>query len=171
MLSSLKEKIGLRLLKNHKQATKSEPLVSVNEAKMVGVVYNVKSTDQHYLQKVRDYFSERGIEVYALGFVNEKTVEGYSSIYRDDYICKKHLNFWDIPKKESIAKFIGTKFDYLINLDAAGIIPLQAVSIFSNAKTRFGKHFENFPFAHDFMIKGYAESPRELFREIIKYIK
>ncbi|MFT6112753.1 MAG: hypothetical protein ACJAXV_001544 [Bacteroidia bacterium] len=48
---------------------------------------------------------------------------------------------------------------------------MQAVSVYSSAKTRIGKYFEDYSFSQDFMIKSLSESGDELFNEIKKYIK
>jgi hypothetical protein len=170
-LSSFFKNIGLKLLKAHKQADKSERLTSFKSTQKVGIVYDVQKIRTGFLDRITSYFESEGKSVITLGFVNEKELGDYQPRLRQEYYTKKDLTFWKIPKKDVIQNFITTPFDYLINLDAEGVIELQSISTFSNAKTRIGKYFEEFPFAQDFMVKSLAETEEELFNDITKYIK
>lgn len=170
-MANLREKIALSLLRKHIQSTKSEQLKSLAHVREVGVVYDVKKTPVQVINRVVHHFESEGKTVQALGFVNEKTLEGISGSKGESFFCKKDLNFWKFPKKKSVQDFVGRDFDYLINLDLNGDMTLQAVSTFSKAKTRIGKWTEPFSFAQDFMLKTIAETEEDLFQEIIKYIK
>ena len=161
----------MRLLKKHKQLIKSEALKTLRETQEIGVVYDAKLVSESALNKVVHYFEAEGKNVISIGFVNEKELGSFVPNYKEEYFCKKDLNFWGIPKKDLIQRFTNKDFDYLVNLDLSGNIPLQAVSVFSKAKTRIGKHIEEFDFAQDFMVKSHAENHQDLFMEIKKYIK
>jgi hypothetical protein len=163
--------IGRRSLARHKQSDKSEQLKKMSNVREVGVVYDVKKTSTQLLNNVMHYFEAAGKKVVTIGFLEEKELGDLLPNYKEEYFCKKDLNFWKLPKKEVIQKFISNDFDYLINLDMIGRNELQAISTFSNAKTRIGKHFEHYPFAQDFMIKSHSETSEELFNDIKKYIK
>jgi len=143
----------------------------MSNVREVGVVYDLKKTSTQLLNKVTHYFEAAGKIVSTIGFIEEKNLGDLVPNNKEKYFCKKDLNFWKLPKKEVVQKFISKDFDYLINLDMIGRNELQAISTFSNAKTRIGKHFEEYPFSQDFMIKSHAESGEELFNEIKKYIK
>ncbi len=169
-LSNFRYNIGVRKLKNYKQKPKNEALVSFNSIREVGVVYDV-SQKKSLLTKVVHYFESEGKKVFTLGFVNGKELGDYKPNLKEEYFCKKDLNFFGIPKKNAVDTFIKKEFDFLINLDTKGRIELQAISTFSEAKTRIGKHLDLFQNAQDFMIKSLAESEEEIFNEIIKYIK
>ncbi len=143
----------------------------MSEIRQVGVVYDVKKTSTQLLNKVTHYFEAAGKTVISLGFVEEKELGDLIPNYKEEYFCKKDLNLWKLPKKEAVTKFISSEFDYLINLDMEGRNELQAISTYSVSKTRIGKHFEEYPFAQDFMIKSLAETHEELFNDIKQYIK
>lgn len=170
-MSNFLKNIGIRMLAKHKQQDKSERLTSFKSVSSVGIVYDVQKIRPGFLNRVASFFESEGKKVHTLGFVNEKDLGEYTPTLREEFYCKKDLTFWKIPKKDGIQKFITTPFDYLINLDSEGMIELQSISTFSNAKTRIGKYFNEFPFAQDFMIKSMAETEEDLFNDITKYIK
>ena len=170
-MASFREDIGKKLLAKHKQTDKSEALQTLQSAREVGVVYDVKKTSIQLLNKVVHHFESVGKNVMTLGFIAEKKLDDHTPTIKEEYFCLNDLTFWKLPKKAVVSNFIGKKFDFLINLDQLGSNELQAISTYSNAKIRIGKHFEEYPFSQDFMIKSHAESSDELFNEIKKYIK
>jgi len=170
-LADFQINIGRKSLAKYKQSDKSESLKKMSNVREVGIVYDVKKTSMQLLNKVTHYFEAAGKTVITIGFLEEKELGDLVPSNKEEYFCKKDLNFWKLPKKEVVQKFISKDFDYLINLDMIGRNELQAISTFSNAKTRIGKHLEEYPFSQDFMIKSHAESGEELFNEIKKYIK
>ena len=169
-MSNFKFKIGVRKLNKHKQKSKSETLVSFDNVREVGVVYGVDQ-DPSLLTKIIHHFESEGKNVYSLGFVNHKELGEFVPGLKELYFCKKDLNIWGIPKHDVVGNFTSRQFDYLINLDLKGKIELQAISAFSEAKTRIGKHINLFQTTQDFMVKSLAETEKELFNDIIKYIK
>ncbi len=170
-MSDFQQNIGKKLLARHKQIAKNEALKSLSNTRDIGVVYDVAKTESRELIKVVNYFESAGKNVITLGYVNAKELGEYISNYKEEFFCKKDLNFWKFPKKESVKRFTTKNFDFLVNLDCEGQLELQAISTFSAAKTRVGKHIEDFAFAHDFMVKTTADSAEHLFEGIKKYIK
>ncbi|NNJ56639.1 MAG: hypothetical protein HKP14_10915 [Bacteroidia bacterium] len=169
-MSNIRYNIGVKKLSKHKQKPKNEALVPFDSIREVGIVYDVNQKSS-LLTKIVHHFESEGKKVFTLGYVNSKELGDYVPNLKEGFYCKKDLGFFGIPKKESISSFINKDFDYLINLDTKGRIELQAVSTFSLARTRIGKHLDLFQNAHDFMVKGIAETEEEIFNEIIKYIK
>jgi hypothetical protein len=143
----------------------------MGEVQEVGVVYDVKKTSTRLLNKVMHHFESEGKTVVTLGFVEEKELGDFVASTKEKYFCLKDLNFWKLPKKPTVSEFISRDFDYLINLDTEGRNELQAISTYSASKTRIGKHYENYPFSQDFMIRSLAETGEELFNDIKQYIK
>lgn len=169
-LSNFRYNIGVRKLKNYKQKPKNEALVSFDSIREVGVVYDV-AQKKSLLTKIVHHFESEGKNVFTLGYVNDKELGEHVPSLKEEYFCKKDLNFFGIPKKDAVSNFISKDFDFLINLDTKGRIEMQAISTFSEAKTRIGKHLDLFQNAQDFMVKSLAETEEEIFNEIIKYIK
>ena len=170
-MANFRIQIGKKSLARHKQLHKSESLKKMNEVREVGVVYDVKKTSVQLLNKVTHYFEVEGKIVITLGYLEERQLGEYVANKKEEYFCKNDLNFWGLPQKQSVTPFISSDFDYLINLDMEGCNVLQAVSTYSVSKTRIGKHFDDYPFAQDFMIKSLAETAEELFKDIQHYIK
>jgi hypothetical protein len=170
-LANLIEKIAIKMLARHKQKDKSEKLRTLSSSRDIGIVYNVKNTEAAVLNKVVHFFESNGKNVITLGYISEKDLGDYVPNYKEEYFCKKDLNFWKLPRQESLTKFINKDFDFLINLDVKGSLQLQAVSTYSKAKTRIGKHFDGLYFSQDFMIKGTATHADDLFKEIKTYLK
>jgi|TARA_B110000902_G_scaffold147531_1_gene170180 hypothetical protein len=169
-LTDFRIQIGKKSLARHKQRSKLESLKKMNDVREVGVVYDVKRTSAQLLNKVTHYFESEGKTVITLGYLEEQELGGYVPDKKEMYFCIKDLNFWKLPKKQAVTSFVSIDFDYLINLDMEGCNELQAISTYSASKTRMGKHFENYPFAQDFMIKSLAETAEELFNDIKQYI-
>lgn len=163
--------IGRKRLARHKQLHKVETLKSLSQVRAVGVVYDAKKTSPQLLQKVIHYFEAIGTKVVTLGFVDDKNQTGFERSEMKDFFCAKDLNFWKLPKKQTVSHFVVQDFDYLINFDMEGRNELQAISTYSVAKTRIGKFFENYPFGQDFMVKSCAKTHEELFIDIKKYLK
>lgn len=171
-MANFRENIGIRLLKRHIQDEKSEALRQLTKSTSVGIVYEALRLSRKELNKVLHVFESEGLKVESLGFVNDKELKAEHLNDRGDFFyCKKDLSFWYLPKSETVSQFTDKQFDYLINLDCQGLLPMQAVSAKSKAKIRMAKHFEQFSFAHDFMSETKVSSEWDLFEEIIKYIK
>ena len=145
-------------------------MVSFDSVREVGVVYDV-SQKGSLLTKIIHHFESEGKKVFTLGYVNDKELGDYVPNFKEGFFCKKDLSFLRIPKKEAVSNFTTKEFDFLINLDTKGRVELQAISTFSQARTRIGKHLDLFQNAQDFMVKSVAETEEEIFNEIIKYIK
>jgi uncharacterized protein YkuJ len=169
-LADFRIQIGKKSLARHKQRSKLESLKKMNEVREVGVVYDVKKTSAQLLNKVIHYFESEGKTVITIGYIEEKELGEHVADKKEKYFCKKDLNLWKLPKKQVVASFASIQFDYLINLDIEGCNELQAVSTYSASKTRIGKHFDDYPFAQDFMVKSLAETAEELFNDIKQYI-
>jgi hypothetical protein len=122
-------------------------------------------TSEH-LHKIIHHFESEGKSVFTLGFVNEKDIDNLLPNYKESYFCNADLNFWKIPHGDRISKFIQEDFDFLINLDLKGAIELQGIS-----KSRIGKFFDDFVFAHDLMVKSNSQEAYGLFIDITRHIK
>ena len=170
-LSSLRENIGRRSLARHKQSDKSETLKLLKDVREVGLVYDVQKSSVQTLNKLTHYFEAAGSKVFTIGFVDEKELGSNNPTSKDFFFCKKDLNLWKVPKNKAVNVFTKMAFDYLINLDMVGRNEMQAISTFSNAKVRVGRHIEQFCFAHEFMVEVSSDKEEELFQEIKKYIK
>ena len=170
-MTNIQRNIGRRILARTSQPEKFERLKKLKYARKIGIVYNLHDMPSEHLYEIIHHFESEGKSVFTLGFVDEKDIDNLGSNNKESYFCKAELNFWKIPHGNRISKFIQEDFDFLINLDLKGVNELQGVSTFSMAKTRIGKFFDDFLFAHDLMVKSDSQEAYGLFIDIIRHIK
>jgi len=170
-LTNLQQNIGRKILVNKSQNEKFEKLKKLKAARNIGIVYAVNEIDNNLKNKIIHYFEAEGKKVYTLGFVNDKNIDNYLPNFKEHYFCCADINFWKIPKLNSVAPFIHGGHDFLINLDIHGMNELQGISVLSSAHTRIGKYFEEFVFAHELMVKSNSNDSYGLFLDLVKYIK
>tara|TARA_Y100000385_G_scaffold226848_1_gene237587 strand:+ start:2175 stop:2687 length:513 start_codon:yes stop_codon:yes gene_type:complete len=170
-LTNIQRNIGRRILARTSQPEKFERLKKLKYARKIGIVYNMHDMPSEHLNKIMHHFESEGKSVFTMGFVDEKNIENLLPNYKESYFCKTDLNFWKIPTRNRVSKFIQEDFDFLINLDLKGANELQGISTFSIAKTRIGKFFDDCLFAHDLMVKSDSQEAYGLFIDIIRHIK
>ncbi|MFY0644804.1 MAG: hypothetical protein JXR19_10095 [Bacteroidia bacterium] len=167
----IKEKIAFRKLKKFKQGKREASLRPLSEIKTIALLYNVEEISWKSVRKIINYFEEYGKSVTTLGYFNSKELtHEYTPNYKHMFFCNEQLSFWKLPMPNTLHQFITTDYDYLINLDVKGDMVLQAMSTFSQAKTRIGVHMEEYQFSQDFMIKGGAKDGIELFEQLKNYL-
>lgn len=170
-LAALKEKIAYRKLRGFKQGKREGSLKPLQEIRTVALLYNVEEMPWKQVRKIIDFFEQHAKSVTTLGYFDEKELNHeYTPNYKHLFFCKEQLSFWKLPMPNTLSRFISTDFDYLINLDVKGELVLQAVSTYSQAKTRIGLHQERFLFSQDFMVKAPAKTGLELFESIKEYV-
>lgn len=170
-MTNIQRNIGRQILARTSQADKFERLIKLKYARKIGIVYNMHDMPIEHLHKIIHHFESDGKSVFTLGFVDDKDIDNIGSNNKESYFCKAELNFWKIPHGNRISKFIQEDFNFLINLDLKGTNELQGISTFSMAKTRIGKFFDDFLFAHDLMVKSDSQEAYGLFIDIIRHIK
>ena len=160
------------MLKRHRQKPKSEEFKPLSGIKTVGMVYDVEALSWKTMTQIIRFFESHGKSVTTLGYLDEKELNhNYTPNYKHMFFCKEQVNFWRLPQPATLERFLGTPFDYLINLDVEGSLVLQAVSTYSTAKARIGLYQEPFQFCQDFMIKCEASNGVELIENLKNYIK
>ena len=170
-LTEIQQKVGRFFLSRMEQAEKFERFQRLKTIREVGIVYAVRDTPKQVLNKIVHHFESEGKTVYTLGYVPEKDLEKYLPNYKERYFCKQDVSFWKVPTSDNIAEFTQEKYDFLINLDTQGVNELQGISVLSLAKTRIGKYFEDYLFAHDLMVTNEGKDVMRLFVDIKRHIK
>lgn len=165
------ENIGKRLLRKRSISQKAESLKQLRQINTVGIVYNVITLERKQLNSIAHFFESEGKKVFSLGFVDSKELDSSQvSSGAEKFYCRKQLNIWNLPKGDEVNEFINKDYDYLINLDGQGTLPLQAISAYSKAKVRMAKYFEEYAFSHDFMAETETSDELLIFNELKKYI-
>ena len=159
---------GLKKLKRNKK------LVNLNEAKTIGIVYQL--TAQTNFRKVKLLMKELTTpsrQVMIVGYVNRNDIPNYCIAANSGYYFdKKDLNWYGSPKNDYIAKFINKEFDILIDLSLEDIYPVRFISALSKSKFKVGRYAEGNMEFLDLMIKHKKGelSVDELSRQIIHYL-
>jgi len=166
-----REIIGSYLLKNKKSAAINRPLIAAKDAKTAAILYPYEAINAKEHKNIQDFFLSWGIEPYFYIFLDEKKEETPPSQFKKEYFNQLHLDFWYIPKMDYFAKFTDMPFDYLINLDTKGVLPLQALAFHSKAQTRMAKKLDQWDFCNDFLMDTETQNAYELFNLITAYIK
>lgn len=166
-----REIFGRWLLKNKKPPAVSRYLVSAASAKNAAVIFKYSLVTPQDFKYIQDFFLSWGIEPYFYIYFDEKKKETPGSLHKKEYFDTTQLNFWQQPKLEFFDKFVNQNFDYWVNLDTEGSLPLQALSFHSKAKTRIAKRNKSFCFCNDFFVETDTEKPIELFKVIKEFIK
>ena len=141
----------LKYLKHN--VVKRQP-VDYNLAHSIGVLFHI---DQLQHQEIIDKFIQRlkdnGKEVKILAFLDDKEQQPNLNF---NHFSLKELNWFYQPKHPKVDQFINTQFDYLINLDDSGSLPLTYISACSKAQIRVGS-FTDKTYCFDFMIETHEQ--------------
>ena len=172
VLGDIRYRWAMKKLKSNVGKQTADSFKSLRNARSVGMIYNVEKISWKTVTKFIHHFESLGKSVTTIGFLDQKELNhNYTPNFKHMFFAQEDLDFWKLPKIDSIKGFLGKDYDYLINLDVDGELPLQAISAFSTAKTRIGLHLQAFEFCQDFMIKAEAKDGPELFEHINNYIK
>ena len=143
----------------------------MSEIRTVALLYNVEEISWKKVSAIIKFLESYGKSVTSLGYFDEKELtHEYTPNFKHMFFCNEQVSFWKLPMTNTLSAFLTTPFDYLINLDVKGDMILQAVSTYSQAKTRLGLQMDDYEFSQDFMIKGDITDGVELFERIKKYI-
>ena len=120
---------------------KREPeIVSFDDAKKIGIVYNASDESdsdcvKNYVKNVRSNFKK---DILAMGFVDKnKLPAGQYAQFGLDFFTRKDLNFRMIPSNPIVTNFINEPFDILINLNGRSF-PLRYITAMSRARFKIG---------------------------------
>lgn len=142
ILNNIKKTIAIRKLRKLISESNHKPIVcNITHAKSIGIIY--EATDEREFKIVRDFVSklkETTPEVASIGYVDKKDLDGFHiQPIEFGFFCKKDLNWYGKPKHYAVSDFTDKKFDILIDLQLAEIIPLRFILAQSNAKFKVGR--------------------------------
>jgi hypothetical protein len=166
-----REVIGRWLLKNGKSPVVSRNLEPASVAKSAAILFKSSVVSAEDFKHIQNFFLSWGIKPYFYMYFDDKNKETPTSSHKKEYFDATQLNFWCLPKLEFFDKFVNQNFDYWINLDTDGSLPIQALSFHSKAKIRIAKRNKTFCFCNDFFVETETEKPIELFNLIEEFIK
>jgi len=109
-------------------------------AKYIGVLCSPQDeVNTGYLKAFLHYLSQRGIKYSVVGYFDGKHIPDNFLYWKEiDFITRKDLNFFFIPKSPVVDKFINEPFDMLINCNIVNHFPVEYISQLSVARCKVG---------------------------------
>ena len=141
LIEDIKNYIGRWYLEREiQQRQKKRALISFNQMNHIGIVYNAETKENEQL--VAQYASDlkaEGKKVFMLGYVDQKQLPHTKKfLLNSEFFWKEKLSPVNLPVKGKIGQFLQLDFDLLLNLYNEPLLPLQAISAYSNARYRVG---------------------------------
>ena len=138
-LESLRTHMGRWMLRRQRRrGTVISGLRHFSELNEIGILYRADQKQEeeavhHFAAKLR----EEGKKVFLLGYVHSKQLPHTKKIHiTSEFFWKEKLNFFNLPDKIKIGRFLDTPFDLLMNIYFDELLPMQAISVYSKAKYR-----------------------------------
>jgi hypothetical protein len=136
----LRRRLHFRTLKNKFNTAKILPKIAPNEAKTIALVFDATKNDtrkivESFAQKLRN----KGKKVTLFAYINIK--EKPSMPFK--FFNKKEVNWFGIPKGETVQQFLNDTFDMLYCLFNGENLPLEYIGALAQA------HFKVGPYTHD----------------------
>lgn len=170
----IKLKIGqIKLNRIIKKApVRNVKICPLGNIKTAGILFAIN--DQNSLEQIRRMLKKlqkREIKTYALGYIPVKKPDDfYLSQKGFNFFSDNDLNFFLMPKSETVQEFINAEFDVLIDIFSEQYLPNSF--IINLAKTRFkvGGICERKPF--DLMIDVDKQTePEYYFDQVLYYLE
>ena len=141
ILEGLRLKVARTLL--HRKTAKinrQKALFDFSSAKYIGVLCSPQDeVNTGHLKNFLHFLSQRGIKYSVFGYFDEEKIPDNFLYWKGiDFITRRDLNFFLIPKSPIVSKFINEPFDMLINCNIANYFPVEYISQLSIAKCKVG---------------------------------
>ena len=133
-------------------------------AKYIGILCSPQDeVSTGYLKDFMQYLSQKGIQYLVFGYFDGTQIpENFLYWKGMDFITRKDLNIFFMPKSPIVDKFIREPFDMLINCNIANYFPVEYISQLSVAKCKVGIMREDESY-YDLMIDIQKNSTIEYF--------
>ena len=147
---------------------------NIEKANSIGILYKVEN-EKNY-QGIKDYvkwLKEEGVkQVLALGYVEQKELPSYLQHQLSfDFFSSQDLNWYMKPTGNTIANFVTTDYDILIDLSHEECFPVKYALGKSRAKFKVGKYSKKKEPLYDMMIDvKEVKSLRFLVEQITHYL-
>lgn len=148
--------------------------VSFEQAKEIGLLINLtEEADTAEINNFVAYLKKQNKSVNVLVFAAQNHTNPFD--FRFHAFTNKDINTWGQIKSEFVTEFIEKKYDYLITLNRAEILPFYYLMAKSKALCRVGCYFDDAINYYDIMVHSAAtDNMRKVITsmtDIIKTIK
>ena len=115
-------------------------LFDFDSAKYIGVLCSPQDEiSTGHLKVFLRYLSQKGIKYLVFGYFDGNNIPENFLYWKEiDFITRKDLNFFFMPKNPIVDKFIHEPFDMLINCNIDPYFPMEYISQLSVAKCKVG---------------------------------
>lgn len=178
MAKGLKYTVGSKVLKRAIEGKgRKRNLVPFSEAKSFLILYDElqEKNDLPLLESFIEHLINAGKLVYTVVYHHTRKKKELPTVQEEEnklHLSKLDFNYLGLPKTTAVKKLIARHFDFLINLNLDGRVPLKSIAAFTNAGYRIGYNREkNIPY-FDLLLGNKENSELEQFtKDIIYYIK
>ncbi len=157
-----------------KKQKKQNKLISFDSINEIGIVYNADNTSEEIIaHNFASHLRNEGKKVLLLGFVNQNKLPHNKKIHiSSEFFCREKLNWFNLPEKNKIGRFLEIRFDLLLNLYHDNLLPLQAISVYSKAQYKMGGNIKDALKYFDFIIDtGNTKDINNLANQMEHYLK
>lgn len=148
---NIRKKIGWLMLRNAIQTTQQPKKVPpIDSIESIGIVYDATSNESEKdVQNFASLLRENGKKVHLIGYVNSKQIPFGRKIHiQSEYFSNEHVNYFFLPVKSKIGRFLTSEFDVLIGMYIEQNISLLAISSYTKARYKIssslGKYSKTF---------------------------
>ncbi len=146
VFKNTRQNIGNSLLRRKLRNQRRKKFISNFEnSQLIGVVFKTDNqSDFEIVKKFLHFLTEQNNKIVAMCYVDVKKVPDYYLLRKGfNFFSRNDLNFFFLPKSNSILDFIEKPFDMLIDLSTDNNFPLHFISNLSKAKFKIGKFNAN----------------------------
>ena len=143
MAKGLKYNIGLRALKKllnkKEQARRFPPFVEVKEV-LLCYDENQLETDSKAIEKFVKFWQKHNIKVMSVIYFHKRKKDKIPAV-PDEFtyhLSRLDFNPFGMPKTAQVKKIMSTPFDFFINLNMDGRLPLKSLASFTKSTCRIG---------------------------------
>ena len=162
----------LLLRKRSASIVRHKMLHDFASAKYVGVVCSPQDeVSTSHLKDFLSHLTQKGIQYSVFGYFDGNDIPENFLYWKGlDFITRKDLNFFSIPKNQIVDRFIREPFDMLINCTVTQYFPVEYISQLSVAKCKVGMMREG-DSCYDLMIDIHKNCTIEYFlKNLEKYL-
>lgn len=143
MAKGLKYNIGIRAIKKlisqKEQVRRFPPFAEVKEVLLTWDEAQIE-TDQAAINKFINFWEKHNIHVVQVIYFHKRKKDNIPPAPNDNtlHLSKLDFNAFGVPKTVQVKKLMALQFDYFINLNMDGRLPLKSIVGFSKSACRIG---------------------------------
>jgi hypothetical protein len=133
------------LAKRVRNLVRSKQTYNFQTAGTAGILFDAgKPDDFRLIKEFSKYLASINIDCTMIGYTDADEIRS-DLLFRENIsiFCNKDLDFFFRPSHPDAIKFIGKKFDMLIDLSLAEYFPLRFIASLSTASFKIGRYEEN----------------------------